>query len=185
LSEALEQLSHAVSGVKTLTMRLSAEQFAKLESAGGRLGKTAPAFARELLMQVLGSAVAASAPTPLSNTPVASPIISITPAAATPPVIAAPPPVVMAPPPVVAPPVMVPSPMASTTSDVTAEEAASAVTIAPKRRNDSLPGIPPVMIPVAAPLAPSGSSAAVDVDEAKRSAGGPGDGRRWFNRSQQ
>src|SRR4051812_43650700 len=60
LSEALEQLAHASANVKTLSLKLTAEQYAKLESAGGRVGKSGPAFARELLMQVLGTAVETS-----------------------------------------------------------------------------------------------------------------------------
>jgi hypothetical protein len=173
LSEALEQLAQALSGSRTLTMKLTAEQYAKLESAGGRLGKTGPGYARELLMQVLSSAVASG---PSSHPPA----VSATPAHGVPVIIAAPPPPLSIPPAVTSVPPAVSGLAAATTSDVTPEEAAAALSIPPKRRGDTLPGVPPVMTPIAnVPVSvhPGGD------DDSRRPAGGPGDGRRWFNRS--
>ena len=168
VSEALEQLGQALTGARTLSFKLTSEQYAKLESAGGKVGKTAPAFARDLLVQVLGSAVAASA----TISSASNPIVSVTPISSAPVVIAA----------------------AATgqTSDVTPEEAAQAVTITPKRRGDTSPGVPPVMVPVGMPAsAPQAATqpnvvvdlGAPDSDPSKRQGGAPGDGRRWFNRS--
>lgn len=164
LGDALEQLAQAVAGARTLTLRFSAEHYARLEAAGLRLGKPAEVFARDLLVQVLsGQAPQQAAPA------VVAPM-------AAPPVLLAPP--VMAPPPVAAPP--------AATSDVSPEEAAAALTITPKRRESPPPAAmaPPVMTPTA-PVGPA-PSVVVDLssDDKGKPAGGPGgDQRRWFNRS--
>jgi hypothetical protein len=177
VSEALDYLDQSLSGVRTLTLKLTQEQHAKLESAGGRLGKTAPAFARELLMQVLSSAVAASHTTSGSH-PVVTPLMSGP--------VSVPPPPAPAPvsiPPVSIPPVSIPPSglAAATTSDVTPEEAAAALVIAPKRRGDTLPGVPPVLTPLASPAVTAPSLLPADAEA--RPAASQGDGRRWFNRS--
>lgn len=151
LSDALEQLAAALAGARGITLKLTADQFAKLEAAGQKLGKTADQFARDLLMQVFLSGQS-TAPAPAAA-----------PVAAAPPVLAA------------------------GTSDVTAEEAAGALTIQPKRRDSAAYGTPPVMTPINAPVvaAPGAPVPSVVVDL------GPGDGkqppggdpRRWFNRT--
>jgi hypothetical protein len=190
LSEAIEQLGRTVSGARTLSLKLTQEQYAKLESAGARLGKSATEFARELLSQVLGSAVAASSTspslTPVSLTPVAAP-----PAAVTPPPVASYTPVSV--PPVVAPvpgfvpavtqpismtPLMV-SPVAP--ASVTEDEAAAALTITPKRKTEAtMP--PPVVSGTNTPkvVVDMGST---EKDMQPAQGGAPGDARRWFNRT--
>lgn len=151
LAEALEQLGQAVAGAKSLTLKLSGEQYAKLEAAGAKLGKGAEAFARDLLMQVLAGGAAA---------PQAEPKARLEPIAAAP---------------------------VTTSSDVTADEAAQALTMPPKRR-DPTPAAPPIMTPVTAAPAPGPQpSVVVDLssgndDKSKAGATGP-DGRRWFNRT--
>lgn len=160
LSDALEQLAAALAGARSITLKLTGDHFAKLEAAGQKLGKTADQFARDLLMQVL-----LSGPQSTASAPAAAPV------AVAPPVLAAS---------AGAPPVLA-------NSDVTAEEAAGALTIQPKRRDSAAYGTPPVMTPINTPVvaAPGAPVPSVVVDL------GPGDGkqppggdpRRWFNRT--
>lgn len=184
LSEALEQLSHTIGSAKSVTLKLTAEQYAKLESAGGRLGKSAATFGRELLMQVLDRAVAASGATPSSGiTPVAT--YPVVPHTDGPPGKAPLPSSVSTPSTGAAP---VPNATAATTSNVTAEEAAGAVTIKPKKKGDSHNSIAPVATSSSAATVPNVASVVVDQDAAGPGPGATshppgGDGRRWFNRS--
>jgi hypothetical protein len=185
LSEAIEQLGRSVAGARTLSLKLTQEQYAKLESAGARLGKSATEFARELLSQVLGAAVAASTTspnlTPVSLTPVAAPPTVTTPGHAPvsiPPVMGGTPTFTPA---VTQPISLTPVQMAPVpTSAVSAEEAAAALTIAPKRKTElTMP--PPVISGTNTP------KVVVDLGPAEGDAGAasgtPGDARRWFNRT--
>jgi hypothetical protein len=156
LSEALEHLAQASGNARTLSFKLSAEQYARLEAAGQKLGKPAQVFGRDLLLQVLSGTASATAPVTITSLPPAAPVISA-PAMAT----------------------------ASTTAAGTTEDAVPLLTITPKKK-DPLSGssqaVPPVLTPVAVPTL----SLPGDADEtgkAKAQGGAPGDGRRWFNRT--
>lgn len=182
----LDALDQALAGAQTITIKLSQEHFAKLEAAGQKLGKSASAFAREVLSQVLSG-----------NAPHAAP-------AAPAPVIAAPAPVIAAPAPaptpvplpaiVTEPPKSAPVVIAAAPAEEIPEEAAL---IQPKRR-DPIAGLqaaapPPVMTPVVNPLiqppvmTPTASpSVVVDLGATGDTGDKPkpgGDGRRWFNRT--
>lgn len=74
LGGALEQLAKELEGARSVTLKLTAAQFAKLEALGLALGRTAGEAARELFLQSLGG----------DDAP------AITPLAPPPPVIAAP-----------------------------------------------------------------------------------------------
>jgi len=158
LASALEALDLAVATARVVQFKLSAENYAKLEAAGQKLGKNAAEFARDLLVQVLGTAAAMPAP---AQAPMMAP-----PAMSTP-VIAGGPATI---------------PMMST-PDVTPEEAAGALTMKPKVRDPMAgPTTSPGMAPVAA--APGQPQPNVVVDLGNPEDPGrpkPGD-RRWFNR---
>lgn len=51
----LEQLDEALAGSRTITFKLSAAQFARLEAAGQKMNQTPDVFARQMLAQVLGA----------------------------------------------------------------------------------------------------------------------------------
>lgn len=71
LAGALEALDQEIAAAKTVTFRVSAATFAKLEAAGQALGRSPSTYARDLLEQVLkGSAPSASAPPAVSTDPV-------------------------------------------------------------------------------------------------------------------
>lgn len=191
LSEAIEQLGRSVAGARTLSLKLTQEQYAKLESAGARLGKSATEFARELLSQVLGSAVAASTTgtnlTPVSLTPAPAPA-----AVSTPPVVSHTPvsvPPVIAPSPVFTPAATQPISLTpshvvpvATSSAVSAEEAASALTIQPKRKSETtIP--PPVVSGTNTPKVVVDMGSATETEVSAVPGGAPGDARRWFNRT--
>ena len=131
-SEALEFLAQTIAGARSLTVKLSQDQYARLEAAAQKAGKPVHAYGRDLLAQVLAGGAPA----------------------------------------VAAPPVT-----------VEAVEEAAPLTITPKRR-DPLPGAPAATVltpklnlPVDAAADGKGTPAG------QAGQGGPGDGRRWFNRS--
>lgn len=169
LSDALEQLAHQLASARTVTMKVTGDQWAKLEAAGQKLGKSPEVFARDMLMQVLQSA-----PVP-AGLPMAVPAAVVAPA-----------PVPLqqpSPAPIVTEKFSVPAP--STADDVSPEEAAQALTIQPKRRSDAaLSAPPPVMTPVGVPAAPQ-PSVVVDLggEDANKPKPTGGDRGRWFNRS--
>jgi hypothetical protein len=165
LAEAMEQLDQAVAGARSVTLKLSAEHFARLEAAGQKLGMSASAFARDLLMQVLSSAPAiAPAPAAIAAPSPAQPVSSDEPSKRLEPA-----PVVLA-----------------TAAEPTLDESAQALTM-PSRRRDPLPASPPATSSVAAPAAPVAEQPSVVIDlgagEEKPRLGAPNDGRRWFHRT--
>lgn len=135
LSEALEHLAQAAANARTLTVKLTAEQYARIEGAGQKLGKPAGVFARDLLMQVLGSAPPAPAP--------------------------------HLPP----PPVATANGLAAGTPDD------QPMIVQPKRKESTTA---PSLTPVSVAVAGQGETL---TDASPVKGGGPGDGRRWFNRS--
>ena len=175
LSEALEQLSQAVGAYsKSVTVKLTAEQYAKLEAAGQKLGKSPGAFARDLLGQVLTAPMATAKPSAPVMEQSPAPVVARLPA-----------------------PIVEPTPAPVIHADVTPEEAAAALTITPKKR-DPLPGappaVPPVMTPVSTPVIQApvviGGSPTVVVDlgspedsSKTKASSAQGEGRRWFNRT--
>lgn len=86
---ALESLDQALANAKTITFRVSAATFTKLEAAGQKLGRTPSAYARDMVEQLLGgTSVSATAPSVVAPaatstpTPVANPNpVVVTPAA--------------------------------------------------------------------------------------------------------
>ena len=168
LAGLLEQLDQALAGAQSITIKLSGEHFAKLEAAGGKLGKSAAAFAREVLVQVLGG----TKPAPQPAAP------------------AEPPPVVEAPPAEPAAPAGA-APLVVTEA---APDEGAALTLQPKKRDPlplagTTPQAPPVMTPVAAPViqAPpvmTANAPSVVVEDGEDDRPKPaGEGRRWFNRT--
>jgi hypothetical protein len=100
---ALEQLSRAVEGARTLTVKVPGETFARIEQAAGASGKTTSRYLHDWLVQ---STRAPPVPPP-APLPIGPPAM-----------------LTMAPPPM--------QPL--TIGEVTAEEAAYATTLSPKRR---------------------------------------------------
>lgn len=164
LAGLLEQVDEALAGAQSITLKLSAEHFAKLEAAGTKLGKSAAVFAREVLVQVLGGTAPRTEPAPVP--------------------LSAPPPVI-APPPVAA--------GAAPLSIETPEEEPPALTLQPKRREGSplaspaSSSAPPVMTPVASPniqgpdtVSATDSTVVVEVGEEDKPAART---RSWFDRT--
>lgn len=71
---ALESLDQALANAKTITFRVSAATFAKLEAAGQKLGRTPSAYARDMVEQLLGGTpLPASAPSVVAPAPASTP----------------------------------------------------------------------------------------------------------------
>ena len=103
IGQALEQLTRAVEGARTVSVKVPGETYARLEQAAGAAGKTTARYLHDWLVQSTRSPpVPPPAPLPIG-----------------------PPPTLTAPPPM----------MPLAIGEVTAEEAAFATTLAPKRRD--------------------------------------------------
>lgn len=78
-SEALEYLAQTVAGARSLSLKLTQEQYARIEAAAQKAGKPVHVYGRELLAQALGGAApAVSAPAAIEAVEEAAPL-TITP----------------------------------------------------------------------------------------------------------
>lgn len=149
----LEQLDQALAGSRTITFKLSAAQFARLEAAGQKMNQTPDLFARQMLAQVLG----AGSPAPVSAPDAVETTAAAKPAGAAPMTVEA------------AseeePPVLTLQPKRRDATTTT---------------SNPPPVMTPVALPGVAPAADAGASVVVDTQDEDKSTG---DGRRWFNRT--
>lgn len=145
-SQALEQLTATIAGLRTVAFRAPPELADALNAHAAQVGKSAGQFVREAVAAALGKAVAPAEAAPARTTPAPQPAIA--PPAPTPAPIPAPIPAVVQATPLTRPipllnPSAQPQPLPTVmveagvvSEPITADEAASAVTLTPKKKDE-------------------------------------------------